>query len=474
MKVVQIPTLTTERANFNFNYITLKFKSSITEENFLLAQSSTPIKSRYQKFDFLYTLSHLSLFFILLSYYLVSYSSGQNSSLIFQVVLIGFLIVANLVLLILAFFTQIFSIHKVDLFEINYFVSSVVLVLNSDSFQDIAFDTEKNLLISTLAICVLILFSSQAQPRNFRVLLVLNAIICAFHGAVTLKNSNLGKVVVVNVVLFIACAYMIAVCYLKELKNRESWVESQAGFVKDLDNGKSSLEDNDGTLNLNDCIEVLMEVSAKLKDDGKESVRRVIGALRCMADNKNYSDFDEMDEEMDEEDRAYIIQSCLPNKISEPTKQKKFRQRGSLENIVEKMLGPEVIVILKQISNTWSIDMFSFNERTGNIPITIIGRYCMKLYNLCDTLDISEIKLTFFLNELGDNYKKNPYHNAIHAADVLSSGLYLIKNSEMFSSLLDIEMLIVILSHLAHDVGHPGLNNRFLINFKDELAIRCK
>lgn len=474
MKVVQIPTLTTERANYNLNYITLKFKSSITEENFQLSQPSTQIKSSYIKFDFLYTLSHLSLFFILLSYYLVSYSSDDNSSLVFQVVLIGFLIVANFVLLFLGIFTQIFSIHKADLFEINYFVSSVVLVLNSESFQDITFDTDQNLFISTLAICVLILFSSQTSSRNFRVLLGLNVLICAFHAAVTLKHRNLGKVVVVNVVLFIACAYMVAVCYLQEMKVRESWALSQGGFLKDLENGKSSLEEVDGTLNLNDCIEVLMDVSGKLKDDGKESIRKVIGALRCMADNKNYSDFDEIDEEMDEEDRAYIMQSCLPNKISEPTKQKKFRQRGSLENIVEKMLGPEVIVILKQVSNTWSIDMFSFNERTGDIPITIIGRYCMKLYNLCETLDISEIKLTFFLNELGNNYKKNPYHNAIHAADVLSSGLYLIKNSEMFSSLLDIEMLIVILSHLAHDVGHPGLNNRFLINFKDELAIRCK
>ena len=41
------------------------------------------------------------------------------------------------------------------------------------------------------------------------------------------------------------------------------------------------------------------------------------------------------------------------------------------------------------------------------------------------------------------------------------------------TKLSDLEILSIIISHLAHDVGHPGYTNRFLVNFRDQLAIKC-
>ena len=61
----------------------------------------------------------------------------------------------------------------------------------------------------------------------------------------------------------------------------------------------------------------------------------------------------------------------------------------------------------------------------------------------------------------------------MHGADILTSALYLISNSELCNKLSDLEIFIVIISHLGHDVGHPGYTNRFLINIQDPLAIRC-
>ena len=34
-----------------------------------------------------------------------------------------------------------------------------------------------------------------------------------------------------------------------------------------------------------------------------------------------------------------------------------------------------------------------------------------------------------------------------------------------------LELLATLIASLAHDVGHPGLNNRFLINNRDEQAM---
>lgn len=66
----------------------------------------------------------------------------------------------------------------------------------------------------------------------------------------------------------------------------------------------------------------------------------------------------------------------------------------------------------------------------------------------------------------------NPYHNAIHAADVFASLFYFYINTELrqFSSQFDVTCLLI--SALGHDVGHPGVTNRFLIASRDKIAIQ--
>lgn len=41
----------------------------------------------------------------------------------------------------------------------------------------------------------------------------------------------------------------------------------------------------------------------------------------------------------------------------------------------------------------------------------------------------------------------------------------------MFDLCDDLEMFSLIISSAAHDVGHPGLTNRFLVNKRDEIAL---
>ena len=57
---------------------------------------------------------------------------------------------------------------------------------------------------------------------------------------------------------------------------------------------------------------------------------------------------------------------------------------------------------------------------------------------------------------------RNPYHNAVHAADVANAVCFFINNG-LGSHLSNLEISSLILSALAHDIGHPGLNNAFLV-----------
>ena len=63
-----------------------------------------------------------------------------------------------------------------------------------------------------------------------------------------------------------------------------------------------------------------------------------------------------------------------------------------------------------------------------------------------------------------------PYHNACHAADVMHSFLFFLLHSSLQSKITSLEILGSIIAILGHDVAHPGLTNRFLVNNKDDLA----
>jgi 3',5'-cyclic-nucleotide phosphodiesterase/cAMP-specific phosphodiesterase 4 len=50
--------------------------------------------------------------------------------------------------------------------------------------------------------------------------------------------------------------------------------------------------------------------------------------------------------------------------------------------------------------------------------------------------------------------------------------LYFILNTDILKNLIPLNLLAVVLAALGHDVGHPALTNRFLVNNRDPLAIQ--
>jgi len=65
----------------------------------------------------------------------------------------------------------------------------------------------------------------------------------------------------------------------------------------------------------------------------------------------------------------------------------------------------------------------------------------------------------------------NPYHNSTHATDVLLGCNYLLRSSGFDKLLTPRELLAILVACIVHDLGHPGLNNAFLVNTIDKLAI---
>ena len=119
------------------------------------------------------------------------------------------------------------------------------------------------------------------------------------------------------------------------------------------------------------------------------------------------------------------------------------------------------------------MDTFLISERTNSEPLSRVGDHCIKRFSLDEIFLLKEPVYTEFFKTIEKLYKPNPYHNSIHATDVLCSFLFLIQQSIVADCLEDFEILAFVIAALCHDVGHPGFTNRFLVNSKDHLAILC-
>lgn len=77
-----------------------------------------------------------------------------------------------------------------------------------------------------------------------------------------------------------------------------------------------------------------------------------------------------------------------------------------------------------------------------------------------------------FMEQVRDKMNDNRYHNLRHITDVVQTlGTFLALEKPM-SLFTDLDRLIMIVSAIVHDLGHPGTNNLYQVNKKTELALK--
>jgi cAMP-specific phosphodiesterase 4 len=78
-----------------------------------------------------------------------------------------------------------------------------------------------------------------------------------------------------------------------------------------------------------------------------------------------------------------------------------------------------------------------------------------------------------FLQTLAQHYvAENPFHNWTHAVDVCHTVWRMMLKSMVHSFLTGVDQFALLASTISHDVGHIGVNNQFLIETGDNLAVR--
>ena len=134
-----------------------------------------------------------------------------------------------------------------------------------------------------------------------------------------------------------------------------------------------------------------------------------------------------------------------------------------------------------------NIDVNSFNnienenynifELTKNVGreniLPIIGYYIFNRLGFYNLLKYN--KFENWCRKIADGYKKeNPYHTDLHAADITHTCLIYLKVGKVnkICKLSKNSKCALLLSCICHDYKHPGVNNNYLKETRDKIAIK--
>ena len=148
----------------------------------------------------------------------------------------------------------------------------------------------------------------------------------------------------------------------------------------------------------------------------------------------------------------------------------KVKRIQSIRSMIEEsdLLGE----VLEGIGE-WDFDCFKLIQITKD-PAFEVGLYVFTVLGLSDTFQIPNQVLRNFLTAVEHGYNRlNFYHNSIHASDVTASTVFLIqKGLSRCGNLVDLDVFSLVTAAICHDIGHPGVNNSFLVATGNELAMK--
>jgi len=137
---------------------------------------------------------------------------------------------------------------------------------------------------------------------------------------------------------------------------------------------------------------------------------------------------------------------------------------------IEKTKTRQDIIGMFDKVNDWNFDVFKLRDLTDGQTLFITAYTLFVKYDLPRKFSIPEDVLIGFLAEVQGGYHTNPYHNSMHAADVLQVFHFIVAKGGLGDYLSDEDMLAGLTSAIIHDYDHPGLNNAFQINTQSYLA----
>ncbi|XP_041697935.1 high affinity cAMP-specific 3',5'-cyclic phosphodiesterase 7A-like isoform X2 [Coregonus clupeaformis] len=147
---------------------------------------------------------------------------------------------------------------------------------------------------------------------------------------------------------------------------------------------------------------------------------------------------------------------------------------NSLGYILDDDYTGQAKLMLEKVGN-WNFDMFLFDRLTNGNSLVNLTFHLFNSYGLIELFQLDMVKLRRFLVMIQEDYRsQNPYHNAVHAADVTQAMYCYLQEPKLAETLTSCDLLLGLLAAATHDLDHPGVNQPFLIKTNHYLAALYK
>ncbi|EER13806.1 calcium/calmodulin-stimulated cyclic nucleotide phosphodiesterase, putative [Perkinsus marinus ATCC 50983] len=122
------------------------------------------------------------------------------------------------------------------------------------------------------------------------------------------------------------------------------------------------------------------------------------------------------------------------------------------------------------LADSWNYDVLQHSLEQNDALLKYIFLGSGISHFITGFIDLGVLEV--FLRRARLAYLDNPYHNWYHAVDVTHTVYRYLVLSKGMAFFQPLDCLAVLLAAVVHDIGHPGVNNPYLIETAHELALR--
>ncbi|KAL1116695.1 hypothetical protein AAG570_005167, partial [Ranatra chinensis] len=128
-------------------------------------------------------------------------------------------------------------------------------------------------------------------------------------------------------------------------------------------------------------------------------------------------------------------------------------------------------VISEEVRQALRLSSFDCMQWSDEFILYLLRAMFLDL-DLPRKFSIDMTKLSNFLFSVYKNYNEVPFHNFRHCFCVAQMMYAMTWKATLVKRIGDLEVLILLVSCICHDLDHPGYNNIYQINARTELALR--
>ena len=118
-------------------------------------------------------------------------------------------------------------------------------------------------------------------------------------------------------------------------------------------------------------------------------------------------------------------------------------------------------------------DIFELDRKSNKKSLYLISNYIFNRFGFNNIINYSMFEN--WSTKISNGYnRENPYHTDLHAGDITQSCLVYFKSGKInkICKLNQLSKCALFLSCICHDYKHPGVNNNFLKDTRNSLAIK--